>query len=206
MPPGRPKGSTNKKKPRLLLSGQTKLQFPKLQYLAPKQLMKPSILSASGRGSQNAPLSNNRSSNEYEGTSAFPHPLNLGLKRGSCLEFSVPRFEPLSKSIVVPMRTRTLENQFAFCGVQLEEECTVLQQQCTALAMKCGAYDQARELACSKVTKLNGVGSPSQTAALKDYQVSLRKQCNFNKAIPSFKSAVYLSVEPHHSICICCSY
>ena len=80
MPPGRPKGSANKKKAPRLLRGQTKLQLSKLQHLAPTQSIERIIVPASGSVPLDA-LLNNRSSNEYEPTSAFPHPRFLVVKK-----------------------------------------------------------------------------------------------------------------------------
>ena len=159
MTPGRPKGSANKKKIPRLLRGQTKLQYPKLQHLAPTQSIERIIVPASGSVPLNAPL-NNRSSNEYEPTSAFPHPRFLGVKK------------LLPISIKAAKRVRTLESQFASCGDQLEEKFANLQCQYTSLSIECNAYNQARGLACNKVKNLNGVGSSSQTAALNEYQAS----------------------------------
>ena len=161
MPPGRPKGSANKKKAPRLLRGQTKLQFRSftLQHLAPKSIER-IIVPASGSVPLDA-LLNNRSSNKYEPTSAFPHPRFLGVKK------------LLPTPIKATKRVRTLESQFASCGDQLEEKYANLQRQYTSLSIECNAYNQARDLACSKVKNLNGVGSSSQTAALNEYQASL---------------------------------
>ena len=162
MPPGRPKGSANKKKAPRLLRGQTKLQFRsfKLQHLAPTQSIERIIVPASGSVPLDA-LLNNRSSNKYESTSPFPHPRFLGVKK------------LLPTPIKATKRVRTLESQFASCGDQLEERYANLQRQYTSLSIECNAYNQARDLACSKVKNLNGVGSSSQTAALNEYQASL---------------------------------